>query len=479
MWKIALRTSVCLLAGTVAAVAIARPASTASTASTGGLDGSWRGTYTQIRPAELAVAVSGGEALVALGAGHATVRRVKASVSSGRLRLIVPGLPSPVVLEARRVGDRLVGTATQGKVRGPLTATRGTAPELIARGVFARGSRELDVVDDPYGPPRLLDPDTGRVRGLYAHGDSFTVGSGFATERPSVGTGRFSTGDARVLGTRFSRVTLTQLEVRIPVAGTSLGGTLTLPAGAGPHPAVAFVAGSGETERAYLPDLSAMLVRAGVAVLTYDKRGIAQSSGRYPGESPTASTIDILARDAAAVARFLTRVPGIDATRVGLAGHSQAGWVMPLAASREPRIRFVISLSGPAVTADEVDLFQTLTGEGVRHDHTLADATAQVEARGPSGVDPIPWLRSLRIPSLWVYGALDQHVPAELSAKRLRALMDSGDDAVTLDVLPGANHALVETKTGLTSEMLRSDRFARWLPSVLRDWLAAHAITRR
>ena len=88
---------------------------------------------------------------------------------------------------------------------------------------------------------------------------------------------------------------------------------------------------------------------------------------------------------------------------------------MPLAASREERIRFVIALSGPAVTADEVDVFQNLTGEGIRHEHSLAEASAQTVAHGPSGVDPIPWLRSLRIPSLWLYGALDQHVPAALS----------------------------------------------------------------
>ena len=446
----------------------------------GAFDGSWHGTYTQIRPVELALTVTGSRAQVALGAGHATLQPVALAVRSGQLRLTVPGRPSPLILEAKLVGDRLVGTARQGSVRGAFTATRGDAPELIARGVFVHRSRAFAVVDDPYGPPRVVDPDTGRVNGLFAHGSSFVVGSGFMTERPAVGKARFSAGSAQLLGVTARRVALTQTEVRIPVAGgTTLGGTLTLPIGIGPHPAVAFVTGSGVTERAYLPDLSAMLVRAGLAVLTYDKRGVAQSGGRYPGESPTDATIDILARDAAAAARFLSRQPGVDPARVGLAGHSQAGWIMPLAASRERAVRFLISLSGPAVTADEVDLFQTLTGEGERHAHSLDEATRQVVARGPSGVDPIPWLRSLRIPSLWIYGALDQHVPAELSARRLDELITAGNKAVTVEVLPGANHALVETDTGLTSEMLRSNRFARRLPAALREWLAAHSITRR
>ena len=39
---------------------------------------------------------------------------------------------------------------------------------------------------------------------------------------------------------------------------------------------------------------------------------------------------------------------------------------MPLAASRERAIRFLVVFSGPAVTADENDLYQTLAGEGDR-----------------------------------------------------------------------------------------------------------------
>lgn len=113
-----------------------------------------------------------------------------------------------------------------------------------------------------------------------------------------------------------------------------------------------------------------MLVRNGVAVLAYDKRGIGQSGGQYPGESPTEDTIDVLARDAAAAARFLAAQPEIDPARVGLAGHSQAGWIMPLAHTREPALHELI---GPAVTADEVDLDQDLAGSGDRP-QTLADA---------------------------------------------------------------------------------------------------------
>lgn len=134
---------------------------------------------------------------------------------------------------------------------------------------------------------------------------------------------------------------------------------------------------------------------------------------------------------------------------------------MPLAASREPRARFLIAFSGPAVTADENDLFQDLAGEGETPSVlTVDEIDARVVARGPGGVDPLSSIRKLRIPALWVYGGRDRHVPPRLSLLRPRPLVDDPGRDFTLADFPNANHALVETKTGLTSEMLRSDTFA-------------------
>ena len=81
----------------------------------------------------------------------------------------------------------------------------------------------------------------------------------------------------------------------------------------------------------------------------------------------------MLARDAAAAARFLAKQPGIDPRRVGLAGQSQAGWIPPLAAAREPAIRFLLMFSGPAVTADENDLFQDARRRGRAPRDPLSD----------------------------------------------------------------------------------------------------------
>jgi dienelactone hydrolase len=312
---------------------------------------------------------------------------------------------------------------------------------------------------------------------LYPAGSAFAIGSGFATRNPTGGTARFDASGAQLADKAASRRHLRQLEVRFRSGGAMLSGTLTLPAGAGRHPAVAFVHGSGATERAYLPDLQALLVHNGVAVLAYDKRGIGQSSGSYPGERATTEAIDVLARDAAAATRFLRSQPEIDPARVGLAGHSQAGWIMPLAGSREPAIRFLIVFSGPAVTADENDLYQDLAGQGEQPaGMTDAAIDAQVLASGPGGFDPIPFIRRLRVPVLWVYGGLDRHVPPRLSERRLEPIAKEAGRDFTVADFPRANHALVETTTGLTSEMLRSATFAPGMFARVASWLRDHRL---
>jgi uncharacterized protein len=435
--------------------------------------GSWVGTYTLGGKDSVGFSLAGNRAVVALGVGHAGVQTVPVAIRGAQLRFQLPGRPEPVVFAGTLRGTAIVGTVRQGKIRGAFRARRGAAPGLVARGAYG----QFAVVDDPYGPARLLDTDSGDVRGLYPSGPGFAIGSGWSTRTPSAGTARFDAAGAVIRGVRGARVQQRQLEVRFASAGAVLAGTLTIPPGAGTHAAVAFVQGSGPTLRAYLPDFAALLLRQGVAVLAYDKRGTGQSGGSYPGESPTAGTIDVLARDAAAAARFLASTPGIDPARVGLAGHSQAGWIMPLAASRERAVRFLVAFAGPAVTADEVDLFQDLAGEGERPP-TLSDEeiSRRVEAAGPSGVDPVPWIRSLRVPALWLYGGLDRHIPTELSMRRLRPLLGQSGRDFRAEVFSQANHALVETKTGLTSEMRASSTFAPGLFAAMAEWLRDHGL---
>jgi dienelactone hydrolase len=456
------------------AILVVVGAGTASPAATG----SWVGRYTLAGGDDLAVTLIGKQALVALGAGHADLQAVPLSTTGGRVRFQLPGRPAPLVFDGAIAEGKLAGTVRQGAIKGTFSTRPGAGSGLVARGLYRSATSIEAVVDDPYGPARLVDLDSGKVRALYAAGAGFAIGSGFAARSPSTGSATFGVASARIDGRAAKRQQVRRLEVRFHSGNVTLAGTLSVPPGAGKHAAVAFVQGSGPTVRAYLPDLSAMLLRHGVAVLVYDKRGIGQSGGTYPGASPTGGAIDTLARDAAAAARFLAAQPEVDRTRVGLTGQSQAGWITPLAAAREPAVRFLVLFSGPAVTADENDLYQDLAGEGERPPNALSEEAidAQVLKRGPGGFDPIPSIRKLKIPALWLYGGKDTFIPPRLSARRLAPIAAEPGRDFTVADFPNANHALVETTTGLTSEMLRSDTFAPGLFARVGEWLREHKL---
>jgi pimeloyl-ACP methyl ester carboxylesterase len=273
-----------------------------------------------------------------------------------------------------------------------------------------------------------------------------------------------------VLGVRAERVPLRQEEVRIGV----LSCTLTIPPGDGRRAAVAFAHGAGPALRAWTSTQALFLNRLGLITLACDKRGIGQSGGRYPGEFPSAQAVDRYARDVEALARFLAAQPEVDPARVGLMGASQAGWIMPLAAVREPAIRFVVGLVPPTLSQGETDLWADLSGDGAALP-TLTDAEieARVRAAGPSGVDPRPAIRELRIPVVWLYGGKDRIVPTRLCVEWLDPLTREAGRDVSYAVFPGGGHALIETANDLSGEALRSHRFVPGYHATIRDWLRA------
>ncbi|HBF51611.1 MAG TPA: peptidase S15, partial [Massilia sp.] len=152
-------------------------------------------------------------------------------------------------------------------------------------------------------------------------------------------------------------------DVAIPnnaASGVVLAGTLSLPQGAGPFPAVILVSGSGAQDRdesmfghkpfAVLADY---LTRRGIAVLRYDDRGFGASTGNFE----TATSVDF-ASDANAAFAWLRTRPGIDARAIGLAGHSEGGLVAPIAAAANPDLAFLVLLAGPATDTDRLILAQ-------------------------------------------------------------------------------------------------------------------------
>jgi pimeloyl-ACP methyl ester carboxylesterase len=237
------------------------------------------------------------------------------------------------------------------------------------------------------------------------------------------------------------------------------------------------VHGSGPTPRTDGSVFTAYFVSRGFVVLTYDKRGIGQSGGRYPGEGASPANVDAYAHDAEAAARLLAEQPEVDRNRVGLSGASQAGWIMPLAASREQAVKFLVLVSGPTVTEGEQREYQNLTTSGATTPtQSPAEILAAVRQAGPSGFDPLPSIRRLTIPALWLSGEIDQHVPTVLCAERLAPIAREPGRDFTFDVFPGADHFLIESAHGLTSEALRSNRYAVGLFATLDRWLRARGL---
>ncbi len=135
--------------------------------------------------------------------------------------------------------------------------------------------------------------------------------------------------------------------------GIALAGTLTLPEGEGPFPAVLLVSGSGPQDRdethhdQHKPFLviADYLTRRGIAVLRCDDRGTAQSGGVYRG-----STLADFTSDAFAGLDWLRALPSVD--RIGVVGHSLGGCVA-FEAAAAGKTDFIVTLAGPGIKGSE------------------------------------------------------------------------------------------------------------------------------
>ena len=130
----------------------------------------------------------------------------------------------------------------------------------------------------------------------------------------------------------------------------TLSATLFLPDDGRRHPAVVLFHGSGPQRRNSM--MGAWFARYGVAALTYDKRGVGESTGDFNAVSFTELVTDGLAGVA-----WLKARDDINPKQIGVWGLSQGGWLGPLAASQSRDIAFVIAVSGPGVSPAEQMIF--------------------------------------------------------------------------------------------------------------------------
>jgi len=235
------------------------------------------------------------------------------------------------------------------------------------------------------------------------------------------------------------------IEARYTCEGYVQAGSLYLPAqGNGPFAAVVWVHGGGQDTRiVYNFPVFRDLVRDGVAVFSFDKRGVGKSQGKCcPGDH---GHFNLLTADVEGAITALRSRADIDPNRIGLLGASQAGWIAPRAAA-DSHAAFLALASAGILPYEQVKAYAKLTG-GDGSDKPFPSKqrianTMKSASRG--GYDPGPDLQRLAAPALWMFGTADREVPVDASTAFLARLKASGKP-YTITTFPGAGHGLLNT----------------------------------
>ena len=213
--------------------------------------------------------------------------------------------------------------------------------------------------------------------------------------------------------------------------GVQLAGTIFIPVQ--PKAAVVVVHGSGQEAR--MTQFAQSLAKKDIAVLTYDKRGVAASGGSYAGPEVGTNNIDadnleLLAKDASAAVNTLRQ--HVQELPIGLVGFSQAGWIIPAAATKNPLVQFMVLFSCPTVTTLEQLRFQFYTNENTNFwvDHTEAEVREHIRTAPDryqfEATDPKLALAELSIPGLWIFGERDIQIPVKIGIEHLNTLKAEG-----------------------------------------------------
>jgi hypothetical protein len=258
-------------------------------------------------------------------------------------------------------------------------------------------------------------------------------------------------------------------DVTFGAAPWSLPGTLTLPKGTGPFPAVVLVHGSGPNDRDEtigpnkpFKDIAQGLASQGIAVLRYDKRTKVYQMEVVQDKEFTANeeTVD----DAAAAVEFLRSQAQIDPKQVFVAGHSLGGYLAPRIGLADANIAGMIIMAGLTRSLEDVMLEQPryiLEGDGslsaddqakIGELQKQVDAVKALTSQNTEAVLGAPasyWLdlkdyrptdlaRGLQMPLLIMQGERDYQVTMQDFKNWQDAL--SGQANVTLKSYPGLNH---------------------------------------
>lgn len=279
--------------------------------------------------------------------------------------------------------------------------------------------------------------------------------------------------------------------------GHEIHGRLIRPDIAGKKlPLIIFVHGSGPEDYSSSDNyryLWEMFTSIGFACYSWDRPGVGDSEGKWYEAS-----IDDRAEEVIEATKALKVIDGIDSSRMGYWGISQAGWVIPKVAARL-KPAFVITVSSPVTSAFDQELYRVrsemhaadfserdvreaiaycagfleLIQEGKPYVDfaALQEATASASwadyvIRGDEVVyayltkvlthDDPPDLTTLQCPTLAIWGANDLMVPPDLGAATYTKVLKQGNNKeVLIKIIPDADHTLTYNVNGTAAATIK------------------------
>lgn len=362
------------------------------------------------------------------------------------------------------------------KRTGVRTERQGPFDVVLATTEFERGMLDLKVVID----------DAGRIAGFFV----------VPPKPPEYAPPAYVNQDAF----REREVTVGSGEWAVP-------GTLAMPVGPGPFPAVVLVHGSGpndrdETVEAARPfrDLAWGLASRGVAVLRYEKR--TRQHGAKVGSVPNFTLQQETVEDALTAAALLRGTEGIDPGHVYVLGHSLGAMAVPRIGGQDPKIAGFIVMAGAARPIEDIILEQvtyvagidgTVSAEEKKQIEGLRQEVAKVKALQPPatgsatgsvlgapasywldlrGYNPPEAAKALHRPMLVLQGERDYQVTLDNFEAWKKAL--GGRKDVTFKSYPKLNHLFIEGEgKSAPAEYQKPGHVAEAVVADITGWIKA------
>ena len=334
-----------------------------------------------------------------------------------RVARLIAGLIAFVVGLGYNPGPRPRAWSGQAVVSGVWVGTIDVAGmSLRTRVVFTPTGKGLSAaIDIPQQGASGLPLRNVRLDGTSVHFELPATAAAAVFEGTVSGTAMAGTITQGAATGRFSFIRTGDVSVEPPPpygvedvsfadGDVTLAGTLTIPEGKGPFPAVVMLTGSGAQSRdedivgfKIFKVIADHLTRHGIAVLRYDDRGVGGSTGSVP-----LSTTGDFSHDALAAMALLRARADIDAKRVGLFGHSEGGAAAALAATAPAGgPSFIVMLAGAGVSGALVTRQQVIdaaTRLGATGEQLAGIVAAQehVQALVESGAPPDQMVEAVR-----------------------------------------------------------------------------------